>query len=422
MSITLLALAIFLVGYILITLEHKWDLHKAATAAALGAALWLLIGVYEQGDIEGPLSEIGGEIFALIMFLIAAMTLVEMLVHYRLFDLIQARLLKFGFTSLKQFWVLSTLTFFLSAIIDNLTTTIVMTQVARRFFQGRNLLYTTASIVIAANAGGAFSPIGDVTTLMLWLAHKFTSFQIIRAAFLPSAGLLVVSTWLLSRGLEPDRHHEQAEEGIAMSYSEKIVVGATLASFALPLLFSQIGLQPYLGLLLGLGGVAILITLFRLFYQQETHLTADMEKILPKVDFASILFFAGILLAIGALRHLGILHQVSERLFGEDPGLLRLVIGNTSLGVLSSIVDNIPLTAAAIDILRTTDPAVWALLAVAVGTGGSLLVIGSAAGVVAMGMVKELTFFCYLRIATMPALAGYITAIALWYAQYRLLG
>jgi Na+/H+ antiporter NhaD/arsenite permease-like protein len=172
----------------------------------------------------------------------------------------------------------------------------------------------------------------------------------------------------------------------------------------------------------GLGIVGILVSIFRTTHKHPTHLEAQIDGFLQKIDLASLLFFAGILLAVGALRHLGILADISAALFGANPELWRLILGNSVLGVLSAIVDNIPLTAAAMTIVSSTDPAIWVLLALAVGTGGSLLVIGSAAGVVAMGMVKELTFGKYLRHVTFPALVGYIVAIVIWYTQYTLLG
>ncbi len=413
-------IAIFILGYAAITLEHKWDIHKSITAAALGATLWLLIGVREGEAAKHATEALGTEIFGLIMFLFAAMTIVEILVHYRFFDFIRARLLSLGLNDYKQLWLIGALAFVLSAIIDNLTTTIVMVQIARRFFSGKNLLVAAAAIVVAANAGGAFSPIGDVTTIMLWLAKKFTASEIIINAFLPSLVLFLVSVWMMSRKIFADTR-DVKEEKVTLSRSEKVIITSAFSSFLFPVIFKQIGLEPYFGLLFGLGITGILIAALRMVSKRETHLTADITNMLVKVDFASLLFFAGILLAVGALEHIGVLETVSNSLFGEDASLARYVLGSSVLGVFSAIVDNIPLTAAAIEILQTTDPAIWSLLAFAVGTGGSLLVIGSAAGVVAMGMVKELTFFTYMKLATVPVLAGYVAGFVVWYLQYVLL-
>jgi len=435
---TILVIAVFVAGYALITLEHRYHLHKATTAAALGALLWLIIALNEGESVQESIDRAGAQIFSLVFFLLAAMTLVEILVHYRFFDWIRARLLALGLDDFKQLWVISWVAFFLSAVIDNLTATLVMLAIAKRFFSGHNLLVAAASIVIAANAGGAWSPIGDVTTIMLWLAGKFTVSEIMAWTFLPSLVLCFVSTWMLTRSVHGDTR-DAVEETVPLSGSERTVIGFCLASFSLPLFFSQIGLEPYFGLLLGLGIVGIVIAVFRLLAarklgllnpsisilddddiddKHKTHLTSDIERKLAKIDIASLLFFAGILLAVAALEHLGILETVSHTLLGDDPGLVRFVTGNSALGVLSAIVDNIPLTAAAITILKTTDPAIWSLLALTVGTGGSLLVIGSAAGVVAMGRVKDLTFFRYMQLATLPAAVGYAAAIGVWWLQY----
>jgi Na+/H+ antiporter NhaD/arsenite permease-like protein len=438
-TMTALVLVLFIIGYALITLEHRYHLHKAITAAALGAVLWLIIALKEGEAVKEATEKTGAEIFALVFFLMAAMTLVEILVHYRFFDWIRTRLLGLGLNDYQQLWVIGGISFFLSAVIDNLTATLVMLAIAGRFFRGSNMLVAAATIVIAANAGGAWSPIGDVTTIMLWLAEKYGAADIIAWTFVPSVTLFLVSTWMLARGIRGDTH-DLVEESVVLSGSEKVIIACSLGTFPLPLVFSQIGLEPYFGLIFGLGIVGMLISAFRLAAarslglsdlsedalnhgageSQKTHLTSDIEKKLSRIDIASLLFFAGILLSVGALDHLGVLDAISEQLLGDQPSLVRFVTGNTSLGALSAIVDNIPLTAAAIGILNTTDPAIWTLLALTVGTGGSMLVIGSAAGVVAMGRVKELTFFGYMRLATLPAAVGYLAAVAVWWLQYEI--
>jgi len=418
-STELIAFGVFIVGYIIIVSEHKWYIHKAITAVALGAVLWLLIALRDGKATEPATLILGGEIFGLVIFLLAAMTLVEILIHYGFFDLIRVKLLALHLDNKAQIWVTAFLAFFLSAVIDNLTATIVMTQIALRFYSGKNLLTAAAAIIIAANAGGAFSPVGDITTIMLWLAGKFSSLEIIIQGFLPSLSMFLVSIFFLSRNIVSDAGHIE-EEKVSLLRSEKVVIAITLISFSFPLAFSQLGLPPYFGLLFGLGCVGLTVSIFRVSSKSITHLDASIEKMLVRVDFASLLFFAGILLAVGALEYLGVLERISEALFGEHPAMEQLVFGNAVLGVLSAIVDNIPLTAAAIDILNTTDTSIWALLALTVGTGGSLLVIGSAAGIVAMGMVKELTFFRYIKLATIPAALGYFAAIAVWYIQHSL--
>ena len=410
---------IFVAGYLLITLEHRYQLHKAITAAAMGALLWLLIGLAEGEAAAETVERAGAEIFGLVFFLLAAMTLVEILVDYRFFDWIRMRLMALKLSDRWQLWVLSGVAFVLSALIDNLTATLVMLTITGRFFHGSNLLAACCSIVVAANAGGAWSPIGDVTTIMLWLAGKFTAVEIITWAIVPSIVLFFVSTWMIQRHITTDTPDE-VEDNLSMSVSEKTVSAFALASFILPLAFSQIGLPPYFGLLMGLGVAGIVMAITHRAMQSPTNLSTDIEQKLSRVDLASLVFFAGILLAVAALEHVHILDQVSSALMGNEPGLARYVAGIGAMGAVSAIVDNIPLTAGAIRILKTEDPAIWALMAIAVGTGGSMLSIGSAAGVVAMGRLKDLTFARYLKIATVPAAVGYVAALLVWWIQYQL--
>jgi len=416
---------IFIIGYVLITLEHRISLNKSVSATALGAILWVVIALSGDHNTEEAIHNVSAETFSLVVFLLAAMTLVEVLIHYRFFDFLRIKLFELGLKDKQQLILISVIAFFLSAVIDNLTTTIVMVQIARRFFRGKNLLIAAGSVVVAANAGGAFSPIGDVTTIMLWLAHKFTAGELILWGFLPSLSILFVSTYLLSRQMTGDTKDEALDdpESIALSKSEKIVIASTFSSFAFPLIAHLVHLPPFMGLLFGLGMVGLIICFFtHIRPRRESHLSLEIEKLLAKVDITSLLFFIGILFAVGALAHLGILASISASLFGEEPTVWRLVSGSVLLGVFSAIVDNIPLTAAAINILQTTDFKLWVLLALCVGTGGSMLVIGSAAGVVAMGMVKDLNFKQYVHIVALPAAAGYITSIVVWCLQYILFG
>lgn len=419
-----LVCAIFVLGYLLITLEHYWRVNKSITATALAGTLWGIIalsGVYDHHTVEEALHHVSGETFSLVAFLLAAMTLVEILVHYRFFDWLRAKLFALGLKDVAQLVLISSIAFFLSAIIDNLTTTIVMVQISRRFFNGKNLLIAAGSVVVAANAGGAFSPVGDVTTIMIWLADKFSAFEIMLWGFLPSFALLLVSTFLFARQIEGDSQDDQpvTHEAVRFSRSEKVVITATFGSFTLPLVAHLVGLPPFMGILFGVGMVGLIIGFFvNTLGEQHSHLSVDIEKLLGKLDITSLLFFIGILFAVDALAFLGILDQISNSLFGEAPAVARLIAGSVLLGGFSAIVDNIPLTAAALDILETTDFRLWVLLALCVGTGGSMLAIGSAAGVVAMGMVKELTFKQYLKIATLPAALGYLAAIVVWCIQY----
>jgi Na+/H+ antiporter NhaD/arsenite permease-like protein len=423
----LFACLVFIIGYVIITLEHHWKVNKSITATTIAAIIWGGIALFGNSDhhlVEEAIHHLSSETFSLVVFLLAAMTLVEILVHYRFFDLLRAKLFALGLKDDKQLILISALAFFLSAIIDNLTTTIVMVQIARRFFKGKNLLVAAGTIVVAANAGGAFSPVGDVTTIMLWLAGKFTAAEIILWGFLPSLAIYLASLFFFVRQIEGDTSDEKPVtfEEVKLSISDKVIISSAFASFALPPLAHLIGLPPFMGLLFGVGVVGLMVAWFaNTSSEKESHLSMDIEKLLGKLDITSLLFFIGILFAVGALGFLGVLDQISNSLFGENPADSRLIAGSILLGAFSAILDNIPLTAAAIDILQTTDFRLWVLLAICVGTGGSMLVIGSAAGVVAMGMVKELSFKQYIKIAALPAAVGYVAGIIVWYIQYLLL-
>jgi len=410
--LSILAIAIFAVGYAAITLEHKFATNKSAVALSVGAILWVIASfAVERETITHLLHDAASEIFQIVAFLLAAMALVEILVHYRFFDIIRTRLAQMKLKDKKQFMIMGVLTFFLSAVLDNLTVTIVMIQIARQFFTGKNLLIVAAGIVILANAGGAWSPIGDVTTIMLWLADKFTAMEIITHTIIPSMILGVVSGWMMMRQMDDTATDAIVDSNIKLSKSEITVISVALGSFSLPLIMNLMGLPPYLGLLLGLGVVWGTIEFAKKRSKVKTHLNANIENLLQKTDISSLQFFIGILLAVSALNAFGILERVSSFIFGAEQQVLQVTIGAVVIGLLSAIVDNVPLTALSIDLITITDTYVWTFIALTVGTGGSALVIGSVAGVVAMGMVKNLTFGNYLKYATIPALVGYFAAI-----------
>ncbi len=416
--IQIAAFLFFVVGYAAITLEHRLGTSKSAIALLLGGVLWMVVA-YQGGDqVQGAIAHAGADIFGIIVFLLAAMSLVEVLVHYKFFDLIREKIFRMRLGERKQFAVLCTITFFLSAIIDNLTTTIVMVQIARKFFRGENLLLAGASIVIAANAGGAFSPIGDVTTIMLWLAGKFSAGELIAQAVLPCIVLFGVTLGMMYFKITPDSYDATDQVSVKLDRSEKRVIQCVFFAFALPVLMNFFHLPPYVGLLLGLAIVWIVIDAFKKIRPRTTHLEASIEDLIRKTDISSLKFFIGILLAVSALHTLGVLELFSHALYGQSPSTNEIVVGNILLGILSALVDNVPLTAIAIQVLETHDVGLWVLLAITVGTGGSLLVIGSAAGVVAMGMLKELTFEKYFKIAFAPALVGYVAALSVWWIQY----
>ena len=413
------ALIFFIVAYILIMAEEKVLISKSAVALVLGTSLWVLIAIRDRAKVVPHLSETSAGIFEIVIFMLAAITLVQILTHYRLFDWLRYQIARWRLSVTRQLWLISAMTFGLSAMLDNITMTIVFTQLTRLFFKGKNLLIAVSAVIIAANAGGAFSPIGDVTTTMLWLNDKFTAAEIIRFAFGPAAIIYLVSTALLVMQIKEGRIDPPEEQGFKFLRSEKLVIGFAVGSFSLPFIVNLIGLRPYFGLLLGLGITWIVIDILRRYLpEHRTHFTASIEDFLRDADISTLQFFVGILLAVSALDYLGILNSASALLLGHAPTLERLVTGSSLVGVLSAIVDNVPLTAAAMHIIKTTDASVWALVALAVGTGGSILLIGSAAGIAAMGLVKDLTFTSYLKVATIPAIVGYIAGIGMWYLQH----
>jgi Na+/H+ antiporter NhaD/arsenite permease-like protein len=419
---------IFIIGYVFIALEHKSHINKSGVALVVGALLWLVVAIvgHDKHEISVAMIENGGEIFSIVVFLLSAMTIVELLVHFQFFDWIREQLMKREISQVKLFWILGVLTFVMSAFLDNLTTTLIMIQIGRKIYKDKdNFLIYVANTVIAANAGGAASPIGDVTTIMLWLANKFNAVQIITIGIIPAITAWIIPQAIMSRKI---KHHEEIEnphkdfdivdEKKVKPYWSIIIIG--IFSFLLPVFFNLIGLPPFLGLLLGVGILWIFIDI-KAKNGHEDHTTGKVINIIQKTDITTLKFFIGILLAVGALSHVGLLKELNNIIFGETFDAVRIIIGNTILGGVSSVLDNVPLVAAAIKMFSSeVTPALWVLLAVTAGTGGSMLVIGSAAGVAAMGQVKELNFGYYLKKATIPALLGYLGAVFAWILLFYL--
>jgi len=433
-GVQILAVLITVVAFALITFEERLTLQKTPIALIGGVLLWLIAAAHHDGDDTHLLIEANAEIFEIFAFLFAAMVLVEGLDQLRFFDLVRSWLLKLGLRDRRQFVFIGVMAFFLSATLDNMTATIVMVEFARRFFRGRNLLVTAAGIVVFANAGGAWSPIGDVTTIMLWVQQKFSTGEIVLHVILPSIVHAGVAGAVLFRQIdEQSTPDDVVDEGeVALTRTDKVLIGLTLASFALPLVVRQaFGVSPYLGLLLGLGIVWALMDHLHHTAEdlndedpetQPTRLQRDIMELLRRVDHRSLLFFVGILLLVSALGELGVLEEFSDWLIGEDPSTQRVVVGSVVLGYASAIVDNVPLTALAMDVLTTVNPWHWTLLAYTVGTGGSHLILGSVAGVIAMGKVEGLTTVAYVRIAGGAVTVAYLAGLAVWAIEFRLFG
>ena len=423
-----MAVAIAAIAFALFTVEERLTVRKTPIALVAGVSLWLLAVATAGGDYTHLLSETNAEILEIFLFLFSAMVLVEGLERLRFFDLVRSRLLGLGLGDRGQFLAIAALAFGLSALLDNMTATIVMVEFSRRFFQGRNLLVAAAAIVAFANAGGAWSPIGDVTTIMLWVQAKFTTAQIVLHALLPSLVHALVAGALLYRKLEPAGAADAADEpALRFTRADRLLMGVTLASFTLPVVVRQaFGLSPYLGLLLGLGVVWALMD--HLHHRDdadesaETGLQRDIVGLLRRVDQRSLLFFVGILLVVSALQANGVLARFSDRLLGEDPSGGRIVLGAVVLGYASAVVDNVPLTALAMNVLATDNGWHWTLLAYTVGTGGSHLVLGSVAGVIATGKVEGLTTAAYVRVAFVPVFLAYPAGLAVWLGEFWLFG
>lgn len=419
-SIYLIFSLIFVIGYFLIATEHITHINKSGVAILLGGTLWLLASLFshDKNEITHSIHEGGSEIFSIVVFLLLAMTIVEILAHYQFFDWIEEKINERELSSQKLFLVLGVITFFMSAILDNLTTTLVMIQIGRKLYKRQsNFLLFAGNTIIAANAGGAASPIGDVTTIMLWLAGKFNAVQIIEIGIIPAITAWIIPQYLIGRKMKKEADQKPHEDFVdaekVKPFWSVIVIG--LLSFVLPVLFNIMGLPPFLGLLLGLGILWIFIDVKAKQGHKDHYLSGKVVNVIQKTDIATLKFFIGILLAVGALGHIGLLKELNTFIFGEGIDMNRMILGNTALGILSSVLDNVPLVSACIKMFDPNTPvSIWALLALAAGTGGSCLVVGSAAGVAAMGQVKELDFTYYLKNISIPAILGFFGSILVW--------
>lgn len=403
--------AIFIIGYILITLEHKIGINKAALALLTGVLCWcayLFIApdthlVSEQ--LMHHLSEVSGILF----FLLGAMTIVELIDAHDGFHIIITAIKTTN--KRKLLWILGIITFILSAVLDNLTTTILMVSLLRKIIPEKNDRWLFLGLlIIAANAGGAWSPIGDVTTTMLWIGGQITSVNIITKLILPSLVCLFVPLLIASIKLKGNIRSltkEVSTSVISRTHRNIIFFSGIGVLLGVPVFKSLTHLPPFMGMLLGLGILWIISEIIHKDKDTEDKDALSVVYALRKIDTPSILFFLGILVAISALQSAGILTQFAE--------LLDQKIGNESvivmiIGLFSAIVDNVPLVAASMGMYDLTqyptDHYFWEFLAYCTGTGGSALIIGSAAGVAVMGMEK-MDFFWYLKKISVLALLGF---------------
>jgi Na+/H+ antiporter NhaD/arsenite permease-like protein len=409
-----LPVAIFILGYSAIAFEHNIKTDKAASALITGIGLWLLIFLKDPGLADQNLEKVGhhmAEIAGIAFFLLGAMTIVELIDTHKGFDLISGKLKINSFFQMTM--VLSLTTFFLSALLDNLTTTIVMISIARKWVpEVRVRSWLVGLIVITANAGGAWSPLGDVTTTMLWVGGQISSKAIISETFFPSLAVAAMPALIIGwkfRNEKVSISRAGAGENTRNS-TAAFIVGVSLLLFV-PFLKSVSHMPPFLCMLFSLGLMWVFTSFLHFKKDPEERKSWEPSQALQRIDTPSILFFVGILLAVSALESLEILQHTASSLMAIFPDYAQI---GTILGLISAIIDNVPLVAAAqgmfsMDIYPKDDP-LWLFLALTTGTGGSAIIIGSAAGVAAMGLEK-ITFSWYLKKISLLALLGYFAGI-----------
>jgi Na+/H+ antiporter NhaD/arsenite permease-like protein len=481
MTLFIFMIVLFVLGYLAIALEHTIKVDKAASALILSVLMWtvfmlgahdiLSLGFSDAWDhflhstelqdvlaahpdftisqqmhefiVDNQIIRHVGEISEILFFLLGAMTIVETIDQHQGFRLLTDKITTTN--QVKLIWILSVLTFFMSALLDNLTTTIVMVALLRKLIDDKHTRWFFASmVVIAANAGGAWSPIGDVTTIMLWIGGQVTAANIVVKVFLPSVfnmviPLIVVSFMMKGKSIERPADNVAGSEGLASESEAKFVlIMGVLVLLFVPIFKTLTHLPPYMGMLFGLGVMWFVTEFMHKNKPEEVKGNLKVYGILKKVDVPTVFFFLGILSAVAALQSAGHLGLLAKFL---DENIHDVYAINSVIGVLSAIVDNVPLTSAAMGMydiqtpamLSTVDPAnhaymehfiqdgtFWELLAYCAGTGGSILIIGSAAGVAAMGLEK-IDFIWYMKRISLLAALGYFAGVACYYVQETML-
>lgn len=429
-----LMIIIFVLGYAAIALEHPLKINKSATALLLAAIIWAVYALLGPGISSENLIEHLGDTSEILFFLLGAMTIVEIVDKHDGFSIITNKITTTN--KRKLLWIIGILTFFMSSVLDNLTTSIVMCALLRKLIADQKTRWFFCGMVIlGANAGGAWSPIGDVTTIMLWIGGQVTAGKIIMETFIPALVSIVVPLIAISMTMKGDvERPEHVEEGGVYKVSHKqslltLIMGVGLLLFV-PVFKTITHLPPYLGVLFGLG---IMWVTTEIMHRNSpaNYSKLSVSTIIQKVDVPSVLFFLGILMAVQCLNEAGHLKLLSQAL-DENVGNIYAI--NLIIGVLSSVIDNVPLVAASMGMYPiadaatlladpslqhfATDGAFWEGLAYCAGTGGSLLIIGSAAGVAVMGMEK-IDFIWYLKKISLWALVGYLSGAGVFYLMSR---
>ena len=427
--VEILVIAIFTVAYTIIALEHSLKIEKPAPALIAGALIWIIYfyasggGEGHGGEVVKHLEESMAEISGILFFLLGAMTIVELIDSNKGFKVITSKLK----TSDKRtlLIIISILTFFLSALLDNLTTSIVMASIINKLFTDKEDKQLYAGIVvIAANAGGAWSPIGDVTTTMLWIGGQISAVNIIATVFIPSLVALAVPlviTLYQVKGVAntPYLERHKLQETPSDLRRQKAILYLGIASLiAVPVIKVLVGVPPYVSMILSLGFMWTIVEIMTRRGSKFGGNLVTVSSVLEKIDTPSIMFFLGILLAVAGLSSMGLLHELAQWL---DKTLPNKDVVAYVIGILSALIDNVPLVAAVQKMYNfPMDHKFWEFLAYTAGTGGSILIIGSAAGVAIMG-IHKLEFFWYLRRIGWLGFLGYTAGALTYLLQYYLL-
>ena len=419
-----LIVAVFIISYTAVSLETYIHINKAATALICGVLCWTIYMLFskEKYLITAQLNEHVAESAGVLFFLLSAMTVVELIDAHGGFDIITRKINQTDQRSLV--WTVSLIAFFLSPVLDNLTASIVMVSLLRKLIDDpRQRLVYAGMVIIAVNAGGVWSPMGDVTTTMLWIGNQVSAQSLVLRLLLPSFTCLLVPLVICTARMKGTvRRPDDGRKTSPIQFQKNqylILIAGVLVLVSVPLFKMLTGLPPFMGILLGLGVLWIITEVVQRNGEPDQELT--LASALQRIDSPSILFFLGILLSIGALEATGILHHIA--------GWLEAKVGNESaiatlIGLSSSVVDNVPLVAASQSMYSLerfpTDHPFWMLLTYTTGTGGSILLIGSAAGVAAMGM-EDIHFLWYLKKIAPLALIGFLAGILMYFLQESIL-
>ncbi len=417
------SLAIFVIGYFFIAMEEKYEINKAKPALFIGTFMFMLIGIYfalNNMDVEPLHQEMKVlilEIAEIFFFLLVAMTFIETMIERNIFDVLKHKLVSKGYTYKQLFWLTGLLAFFISPVADNLTTALILSTVLFTIDKENKafLVPGAVNIVVSANAGGAWSPFGDITTLMAWASGKgeFVDFL---ALFPASIIGWVITAWLLSKFVPEGKppFSEQTDKPEELKPGAKVIIWLGIATIATAVLGHQFFHFPAMwGMMFGLS--ILKLYSFRLKHTEGE--SFDVFINMQKVENDTLLFFFGILAAVGALHFLGFLHYIVELYSVIGP-----TAGNISIGFISAIVDNVPVMSAVLKANPEMGLDQWLLVTLSAGIGGSLISFGSAAGVGVMGRLKGIyTFGSHMKLAW-TILVGYLVSMAIWYVQFQILG